>query len=99
MHGSLLYFFLGSLPKGKKAPFVNIQNGTLTAGSGETRFTCWMSGTALKYAGEWSVFYASQLDCQNKLLPLRLLGNNEKRRKPRKRTCTTPLARRRSLRE
>lgn len=79
MHGSLLYFFLSSLPKGKKAPFVNIQNGTLTAGPDKIRLTCWMSGTALKYAGEWSVFYASRLDCQNKLLPRRLLGNNEER--------------------
>src|SRR3981189_3262207 len=76
MHGSLLYFFLGSLPKGKNAPFVNIQNGTLAAEPGKTRLTCWMSGIALKYAGEWNVFYASRLDCQNKLFPARHYGKS-----------------------
>jgi hypothetical protein len=28
-----------------------------------------MSSTASRYAGEWSVFYASRVDCQNKLFP------------------------------
>jgi hypothetical protein len=31
----------------------------------------------LRYAGEWSVFYASRVDCQNKLFPAPVAENGE----------------------
>jgi hypothetical protein len=45
---------------------MNIQDDKFPCGYGRTRSYAGCRA-ALKYAGEWSVFYAARLDCQNKL--------------------------------
>src|SRR6266849_6579986 len=69
-HESLLCYFLGSFSEGKKSSIVKfgIRLPNLLR-------QIWLllreSFITLECAGDWSVFYASRLDCQNKLFARR----------------------------